>query len=109
MAWGALARSRGALPLETSIRSRAMGSARAGVVSGWPERKAARMTSPAELKLETRESGYALVRVDNAGNRSEMLLSEENVVTLAQSAPMLIDHVLAQRSRGTVQARRLTQ
>jgi hypothetical protein len=51
------------------------------------------------LALEARGKDFALVRIDDGGNRSEMLLSEDNVIMLAQSARLIVDQLLAQRSR----------
>jgi hypothetical protein len=52
-----------------------------------------------DISLEPRGDDYAIVRVSSDGKTEELLLSADNVLTLAQSAQLLQGHILSKRSR----------
>jgi imidazole glycerol phosphate synthase subunit HisF len=58
--------------------------------------------------IEPRGNDFVVVRIDASGKRSRMALSEDNILTLAQSALRLRDHILAKRSRSGVVAEAMT-
>jgi hypothetical protein len=61
-----------------------------------------------QISLEPRGDDYVLVRIADDGTETEMPLSKDNVLTLAQSALRLQDHIHAERSRPGVSALTVT-
>jgi hypothetical protein len=61
-----------------------------------------------ELDLQERGDDFALIRTDSEGHRSEMLLAELDVISLAQSAQLMMDRIVARRSRPGADARPMT-
>jgi hypothetical protein len=51
------------------------------------------------LTLDPKGEDFILRRTNAAGRTVSMTLSEDNVLTLAQSAQRLQDHILVRRSR----------
>jgi hypothetical protein len=52
-----------------------------------------------ELSIEPRGAGYVLVRTDSEGRRTELALSEANVVFLARIAPQTARRIVASKMR----------
>jgi hypothetical protein len=60
------------------------------------------------LALEERGSAFVLVRTEADGSTTEMVLSETNIITLAQSAQRIRDAILARQSSSEATAVALT-
>ena len=51
-----------------------------------------------ELSIEPRGDDYALIRDNGSGTRTEIILSESNVVFLGRLAPMVARRIVASKS-----------
>jgi len=61
------------------------------------------------LQIEPSGDNFVLQRTDSDGHVTQIVLSEDNVLTLAQSTQPLTDRILARRSRSRTAAVKVTE